>query len=155
MQGRATTLTIAGVPFTVTQAAAASPACAPTVTPTSLSVPAAGANGTLAVTAAAGCAWTADSSAGWIRLFVSGIATPRVGYRVDVNPSGLARTATLTIAGQAISVTQSAATSLKVTSAVPSGQPAGPAPSATLPSAARPVLPTAQPRTLSSAIVSR
>ncbi len=61
---RAGTVLVAGSPFTVEQ----SPGCSYQVSPTTLSVNAAGGTGTIGVTAAPGCTWTAASGAPWITI---------------------------------------------------------------------------------------
>ncbi|MBI4914924.1 MAG: PKD domain-containing protein [Acidobacteria bacterium] len=105
---RTGTVTIAGQTFTVTQAAAA---CTYSISPTSASAPAAGGNGTVAVTASnSSCTWGASSNASWITLTggTSGTGNGTVSYQVSAN-SGGQRTGTVTIAGQTFTVTQAAA----------------------------------------------
>ena len=102
---RTGTLTIAGQSFTVTQTAAA---CSYSVTPTSRTSPATGDSSTASVAAGSGCSWTASSGASWISIAngASGTGDGSVGFTVAANSSSLSRTGTLTIAGQAFSVTQ-------------------------------------------------
>ena len=106
---RTGTLTIGGNSFTVTQAGAP---CAPTISPASLNVVAAGASGSVAVTAAAGCTWTATSNAAWITVApgASGSGSASVAYSVAANPSTTARTGSVTVAGNTFTVTQAGAT---------------------------------------------
>ncbi|HEY1239496.1 MAG TPA: protease pro-enzyme activation domain-containing protein [Bryobacteraceae bacterium] len=54
------------------------------------------------------CSWTAGSDSTWIVITsgASGTGTQTVTYSVSANPSSLARTGTLTIAGLALTVTQ-------------------------------------------------
>ena len=102
--GRTGTLTIAGQVFTVTQASG----CAATLAPTSQSVPAAGGAGApIAVTAPAGCAWTATSDVPWLSIAsgASGSGNGTVTFTAAAN-TGPGRTGTLTIAGQTFTVTQ-------------------------------------------------
>jgi hypothetical protein len=102
---RAGILTIAGQTFTVNQAAVS---CSYTISPTSASMDdRAGSGPTVAVTAAAGCAWTATSTASWITITSgqSGAGNGSVTFRVTAN-NGRRRTGTLTIAGRAFTVTQ-------------------------------------------------
>lgn len=89
------------------------PVCTFSISPTSASIPSAGGNGTVAVTATAGCAWTARSNVTWITVTAgaSGNASGTVGYTVAANTATTARTGTLTIAGRTFTVTQAAATS--------------------------------------------
>jgi len=114
---RTGTITIAGQTLTVAQAAA----CAFTIAPTSQSIVTAGGSGTVAVTAAAGCTWTAVSNATWVSITsgASGAGNGSVTFSVATN-SGAARTGTLTIAGQTFTISQAALTcnlSLSPTSA--------------------------------------
>ncbi|HUE89852.1 MAG TPA: BACON domain-containing carbohydrate-binding protein [Vicinamibacterales bacterium] len=106
---RTGTLSIAGQTFTVTQAGIVS--CSYSVTPTSQTIgPSGGVAPAIAVATAAACAWTANSNAPWITLLsgTSGTGNGAVTYEVAAN-TGNARTATLTIAGHAVTVSQSAA----------------------------------------------
>jgi hypothetical protein len=102
---RSGTLTIAGQTFTANQA----PNCAPSINPTSQSIPNAGGVGNqVAVTVAAGCAWTATSNAPWITITAgaSGNGNGTVTYTVAAN-AGANRSGTLTVAGLTLTVTQS------------------------------------------------
>ena len=103
-------LTIAGRPFTVTQAAAAAPACTYSVSSGSLSIGAAGGAGeAITVSTSAGCAWTATSQASWITVSqASGSGNGTVSFTVGAN-SGAARSGGLTVAGRSFTVTQAAA----------------------------------------------
>jgi hypothetical protein len=104
---RGGTLTIAGQTFTVSQAASA-PQCTYAISPSSASVDATGGSGTVAVTSANGCAWTASSNAAWITIAngASGSGSSSVAFSVAPN-NGAARSGTVTIAGQTFSVNQS------------------------------------------------
>ena len=108
---RTATLTIAGQPFTVTQQAATT-TCSYALDHGSQSFGSAGGAGTpIAVTATAGCAWTATSSDAWIAVTPgSGTGNGTVNYTVAANPTASPRTGTLTIAGQTFTVTQQPAT---------------------------------------------
>jgi hypothetical protein len=104
---RTGTVTIAGHPFTVTQAAATAP-CTYSIAPTSDSIPVLGGSGSVSVTTASGCMWTASSNASWINVTSgsTGTGNGSVGFSVtDVNLLR-SRTGTLTIAGQTFTVTQ-------------------------------------------------
>lgn len=110
---RTGTLTIAGQTMTVTQAAAPPPPpppCSDSISPTSQTVDYTGGNGTVAITAGSGCAWTATSNASWITITqgASGTGNGSVSFTVASN-SGGARSGTLTIAGQTFTVNQAAA----------------------------------------------
>jgi uncharacterized protein (TIGR03437 family) len=101
---RTGTLSIGGITYTVTQAAAA---CSYSVNPTSQSLTSQGGSATVTVTTASHCSWTAASNAAWLSisgsLNVTGSGT--VTYSASIN-NGPARTGTLTIAGQTVTVTQ-------------------------------------------------
>jgi hypothetical protein len=123
---RTATLTIAGQPFTVTQAAAPS-ACTYTISPTAQAVGGEGGAGApVAVTAAAGCTWTATSGASWITVTsgASGRGNGTVNFSVARN-GGPARTGMLTIAERTFTVTQAAGPACEYTIA-PTGQSIGP-----------------------------
>jgi hypothetical protein len=105
---RTGTLTIAGQTFTVSQAAGVAP-CTYSISPTSQNVDAAANTGTVTVTTAVGCAWTGISNAAWLTVTAgaSGAGNGAVGFSVAAN-TGVARTGTLTIAGQVFTVSQAA-----------------------------------------------
>jgi len=72
----------------------------------------AGGSGVVSVTASIGCSWTASTNDGswdWIRISSGsmGSGNGAVNYFVSANNTGNTRTGTLTIAGQAFTVTQS------------------------------------------------
>jgi hypothetical protein len=112
---RSTTLTIAGQSFTVTQAAPAGepppppPVCNYAVSPTSASFGSGGGSGTVAVTTTSVCAWFATSNASWITVTsgATGTGSGTVGTSIARN-NNAARTGTLTVAGQTVTVSQSA-----------------------------------------------
>jgi hypothetical protein len=109
---RTGTLTVAGQTFTVSQAAAAAPppTCNYTIAPASESVPSTASTGSVTVTTASDCAWTAVSNASWITVTsgASGSGSGTVGFSVDANSVKKAsnRTGTITIAGQTFTVNQ-------------------------------------------------
>jgi uncharacterized protein (TIGR03437 family) len=107
---RTGTIGIAGQTFTVTQNPPG--ACSYTLSPTSQDFTAAAATGSVTVTAAAGCAWTAVSSVTWITITAGASANGNgtVSFSVQANATGTPRTATLTIAGQAFPISQAANT---------------------------------------------
>jgi hypothetical protein len=106
---RTGTLSIAGQTLTVTQVGATS--CAYSVNPSAQTV---GASGGVApaigVATAATCTWTAQSNAPWITLLSGAVGTGNgpVTYEVAAN-IGSARSGTLTVAGQTVTVSQSGA----------------------------------------------
>ena len=106
---RTGTLTVAGLTYSVNQAALS---CSYTVSPTSQAMPVGGGPGLTDVTAPAGCAWTAVSnSTGWLTVTsgASGNGNGTVGFSTTANPNGTQRNGSITIAGQAFTVTQAAA----------------------------------------------
>jgi hypothetical protein len=103
-------VTLAGSLVTVTQGAGV-PTCTYSVSPTSLVAPAAGGTTDVAVTAGAGCGWTASSGAAWATVSpASGTGSASVAVSVSRN-AGTTRNTDVTVAGQTISVTQEGATS--------------------------------------------
>jgi hypothetical protein len=108
-QSRAGSLTIGGQTFTVNQAAAA---CTFTLSSTSQAVASSGGVGSTSVTAITGCTWTAVSSnTTWLTITsgASGNGNGTVAFNATANTTTQPRTGTLTIAGQAFTVNQSAA----------------------------------------------
>jgi hypothetical protein len=101
---RSGTLTIAAHTFTVNQAAAP---CSYSITPTSASSPATGGNGSVGVTAPAGCPWNAASNSAFISVTSGpgGSGNGTVSYTVSGN-GVTARTGTLTIANHTFTLTQ-------------------------------------------------
>ena len=77
-----------------------------------LTVGAAGGPATVTVTTDAACAWTSTSDHGWMTLVsgASGAGNGVVNVTLTANAAEAARTATLTIGGQAVSVQQAGAT---------------------------------------------
>ena len=102
---RTGTIIIAGLTFTVNQAAAA---CIYSIAPTAAHYLAAGGAGSIAVTAGTSCAWTAVSNDGWITITSGspGTASGTVGYAVGANATTVSRTGTITVAGSTFTVTQ-------------------------------------------------
>jgi uncharacterized repeat protein (TIGR01451 family) len=81
--------------------------CISALTPTSVTLGAAGGSGTIAVTAGQGCAWTAASTVSWIAITsgFSGSGSGTVGYTVSADTAAQ-RTGTISIAGLTVTVTQ-------------------------------------------------
>jgi hypothetical protein len=104
---RTGTVMIDGQTFTVTQEAVPT-ACTYTLAPTTQAVPATGGEYTVVVTTELSCSWTAVKSADWLTFKdpFSGTASGAVVYKVTPNVSLQARTATITIAGQVLTITQ-------------------------------------------------
>jgi hypothetical protein len=106
---RTGTVLVAGVPHSVTQAAAPVP-CNFAIAPTEHTVAAAAATREVTVSAQAGCAWTAVSQAPWITVSEGAVGSGNgtVHLSIATNP-GSARTGTVLIAGQTLTVAQGAA----------------------------------------------
>ncbi len=83
--------------------------CAPSLAASAQTFPAAGGQGTVAVTAGTGCGWTASSSAGWLTVTggATGAGNGTVAFTAAATTAATTRVATLTIAGTAFTVTQS------------------------------------------------
>jgi all-beta uncharacterized protein len=106
---RTGTLTVAGQTVTITQAAAS---CSYSVSPTTVSVPSTGSNGSVAVTTGSSCPWTSTSAVSWITITSGGSMSGQgsTNYTVDRNPTASTRSGTLTVAGRTVTITQNAAT---------------------------------------------
>lgn len=108
ISSRTGTLTVATNTFTVTQDGTAP--CTYGITPASASYTSTGGSSSVAVTANAGCTWSASSAASWVTISTSsGSGNGAVPYVVGANTSSLPRTGTMTIAGNTFTVTQSGA----------------------------------------------
>lgn len=106
---RTGTITVAGSTFTITQDGTAP--CSYGISPSGVSVAAAGTTNTVAVTSNTGCTWSVSSGAFWITFTpASGSGNGTVTYMVAANTSSIARSGSLTIAGQPFTVNQSGAT---------------------------------------------
>lgn len=92
---------------TITQPGAA-PACSYSVSPATQAVPITGGRFTAAVSTTAGCQWTAVSNVPWLTIVAGaqGSGSGAVGYSVAANTTQVVRTATLTIGGRTVAVTQ-------------------------------------------------
>jgi hypothetical protein len=101
------TATLAGLTLTVNQAAAA---CAYKVSAGAITASVGGASGSVAVASPAGCAWTASSNASWLIVTAGskGSGNGAAAYTAASNPARSSRSAMLTVAGVAITVTQAA-----------------------------------------------
>jgi len=102
---RTGTLSVAGIPFTVTQAAAG---CTYAINPVNRTVAAGGETITVNVTAGASCAWTATTTTSWITIVngASGSGNGSVTLTVAANTGGTQRGTTLAIAGQTFTISQ-------------------------------------------------
>lgn len=103
---RTGTLTIAGQVVTVSQSGGS---CTFTLSRTAVSAPIAASTANVTVTTQTGCGWTASASA-FLNIVgaSSGSGSGTVNFGIAAN-AGVARVATLTIAGQTVTVTQSGA----------------------------------------------
>ena len=83
--------------------------CSYSINPTGATPSAAGGNFTVTISATAGCAWSASSPVSWIYIAsgASGTGNGTLLYSVQPNSSTASRSAALSIAGLALSVTQS------------------------------------------------
>jgi len=113
---RTGTLTIAGLTFTVNQAAAS---CNYAITLGSVSATATGYTDSIAVTTVSGCAWTAVSNATWlaIKSGASETGNGTVTFAIARNTAGQTESGTITVAGHTITVT------LGVTGSAQIGEP--------------------------------
>jgi hypothetical protein len=105
---RSVTINVAGIAFTVSQAAAP-PACTYSITPASASVPYTGGGGTITVNTQAGCSWTSAPNSFVSFTNGSGTGPGTLTFSAAANTSTSGRTATATVAGNAFTVTQAAA----------------------------------------------
>ena len=100
---RTGTLTIAGIKVRVEQGTG----CSYATGVTTLHVSASGGFAEVPVAAPVGCAWTAQSQAAWITIASGSSGTGAGAVRISVAPTdGPARTGTVTVAGDAVTVTQ-------------------------------------------------
>jgi hypothetical protein len=86
------------------------PGCSYDVAPGRTSLAAAGDDITVAVTAPTGCAWSASSNASWISIASGGAGSGSGSVRVSVsaNNGAAARTGTISVAGQTVTIEQQA-----------------------------------------------
>jgi hypothetical protein len=94
---------------TVSLAVVDPPSCTYTLSPTSVTSPAEGTSGTIAISTPSNCAWTASSPGAWVTLSaLSGVGPATITYTIAAN-AGIGRSATLTIGNASLLVSQSAA----------------------------------------------
>ena len=107
---RTAVISIGGQTLTITQSAAAPP-CTYDISPASRTVAAAGETATIALTAGAGCSWTATSDVPWLTLATgsaSGTGSATVTYVAAANTTTASRAGTISVGGKVHSVTQPA-----------------------------------------------
>ena len=87
--------------------------CTSTVSPDGQSFSASGGTGTLNVTSAGECGWTAVSNASWVTITSSstGSGSGTVSFQVSANVSGSSRTGTVTVGSQSFTVSQAGGSS--------------------------------------------
>jgi hypothetical protein len=101
---RVGTIAVAGRTITVSQ----ENGCAVSLSATSQSMPASGGASSLAVSAGAGCAWTAVSDVPWMVITdgAAGSGGGTVHFAVDANATGAQRTGTVTVSNAVFTLTQ-------------------------------------------------
>jgi hypothetical protein len=105
--------------------------CVYTLSVTGISVPGSGASTTIGVTTTSQCAWSATSNRDWVTITdgATGTGSGTVAVVISPNPASSIRTGTLTVAGQAVSVSESgqacAVTLSPTVAAVPPGEATG------------------------------
>lgn len=104
---RATDGTVTG-DYSATETFRTGSACTFSVSPATATVGSAGGTVTIAVTAGSTCAWTANSNASFITASAAGSGNGMVTATVAAG-NGAARSGTVTVAGQTVTITQSAA----------------------------------------------
>ncbi len=84
------------------------PSCSFAVSPATASFTPDGGTGALTVTSAAGCSWTAAVTGGWVSITsgTTGSGNGSVAYSVGSNSATDARSATITVGGQAHTISQ-------------------------------------------------
>ena len=117
---------LAGQTVSVTQAASTG-SCSYVIAPTTLTVPVAGTSSSFSITTAAGCAWTATTSAAWITITGSatGSGNGTVTFTVAANTATTGRTGLISAGGQILTVTQPGTSSLCTYSISPTSQSVG------------------------------
>jgi hypothetical protein len=104
---RSGSMTVAGRTVTITQAPDIS-SCTYSTEYTSKSITWCGGERTLGVTTQGSCPWTASSNASWLTIVLSSqTGTTDLSYSVATNTTGSSRQATITVAGKAVTITQS------------------------------------------------
>ncbi|MEW6187274.1 MAG: fibronectin type III domain-containing protein [Thermodesulfobacteriota bacterium] len=108
--------------------------CSYVISPASASFPASGGSGSVTVTTQAGCNWGTSSSTSWLTVHSgSGIGSGVMTYSVAAN-SGGTRLASLTVAGNVFTLTQSGVAVYTITSTAGSGGTISPSGGISVPS---------------------
>ncbi|HET9530869.1 MAG TPA: SBBP repeat-containing protein, partial [Blastocatellia bacterium] len=115
-------ISVAGLSFTVNQAAATT--CSYAISPTSQSLTSSGGTYSIQVTAPTGCSWTTSCTASWISLVTTNSLTSAgaVTYSVAPNTGTSSRTGTITIGGQTHTVSQAGTSTTCAYSLSPTSQ---------------------------------
>ena len=110
-QSRVGTVSVNGVPFTVTQSGIT---CSYSVGQQgSANIGSAAGSGTINLSAPTGCNWTATSNDSWVRpAETSGSGSAAITYNYDANTTPASRTASIQIGTASFTITQAAACSL-------------------------------------------
>jgi hypothetical protein len=103
---RSGTVTLAGQPVTITQAA--QPPCSFTVSPGSMSFGGSSTSGSISVSTGTGCTWTTSSGSSWITVGSGKSGAGTVKVSATANNSGAARSGSVTVAGKAVTIAQAA-----------------------------------------------
>lgn len=114
-------------------------ACSYSLSPAGQSYAASGGTGSVSVTAASNCGWTAAGNASWLAVTAgaSGTGPGSVSFSVAANTGSASRTAALTIGGQAFTVTQAGASaSFTISASAGSGGTISPSGASTVASGA-------------------
>ena len=121
-QTRAATITAGGQSHSLTQAAAAAPACTYTLEPASQTVAASGGEARFRVATQSGCAWTASGGAAWATITSgTGSGPGEVVFTVQANSAQQSRAMSISAGGQSHAVTQAAAAAPTCTYALDPG----------------------------------
>ena len=108
-QARSATVAIAGQTVAVVQASAPAPQCTIALNPISVALEAAGGSATLTIATNPGCTWNVSGVPAWLSASaVTGAGPATLTLSAQPN-SGPARSATVTIGGATVTVTQAAA----------------------------------------------
>ena len=102
-------VTIAGRQVAVSQQGAAPPPpppCAITLAPSSQTIPLTGGTGSFAVSASAGCTWTATTQESWISISSGASGTGDGVVQFSVAPHAAARAGTIVVNGQTFTINQ-------------------------------------------------
>jgi len=100
-------VTIAGHAFSVHQVGTLQ-SCGVTLSPSSVTLPAAGGSAAVSLTTGVGCAWTASPGAAWLSATpASGAGSGIVDVAASANPTPSGRVGTVTIGGAVLTIDQS------------------------------------------------